>query len=95
MTTRLVLGFCGSILIAMLALSLIVITLMRARIYRTADEEMGWHARALQSIVQNEQDFLAEEATNGAALDGVDEALAAHDVAELKRLPPLPSRHTI
>jgi signal transduction histidine kinase len=86
MSTRLVLGFCGSILIAMLALSLIVLTLMRARIYRTADEEMGWHARALQSIIQTEQDFMAEEATNGAALDGVDKALAAHDVAELKRL---------
>lgn len=70
----------------MLVLSLIVSTLMRERIYRTADEELGWHARALQSIVQDEQDFMAQEVTNVSELDGVDEALAARDLPTLSRV---------
>jgi signal transduction histidine kinase len=86
MSTRLVLGFCGSILVAMLVLSLIVITVMRERIYRTADEEMASHARTLQTILLNEQSFLAEEAASSAELDGVQQALATRDLPELRRL---------
>jgi signal transduction histidine kinase len=86
MSTRLVLGFCGSILIAMLVLSLIVITVMRERIYRTADEEMASHARTLQTIILNQQGFLAEEAASSADLDGVQQALANRDLPELRRL---------
>lgn len=86
MSTRLVLGFCGSIIVAMVVLALIVSTLMRSRIYLTADEELGWHASALRSIILNEQGFMAEEAANTSELDGVDEALSIHDTAALERV---------
>lgn len=86
MSTRLVFGFCGSILVAMLVLFLIISLLMRARIYRTADEQTKWHAQALQAIVRNEQDFLSQEAVNAAQLGGVDDALAANDLPALKRM---------
>lgn len=84
-STRLVLGFCGSILIAMLVLSLIVSTLMRWRIYRTADEELGWHARALRSILLNEQGFMTQAAANAVTLDGVDKAVVANNFLEFSR----------
>lgn len=86
MSARLVFGFCSSILVAMVVLFLIISVLMRARIYRTADEQSKWHAQALQAIVQNEQDFLAQEAVNAAQLGGVDDALAANDLPALKRM---------
>jgi signal transduction histidine kinase len=86
MTTRLVLGFCVLIVLALLALSLIIFTAMRARMYRTADVELGRHAHALQALLQNEEVFMTQEARDGANLDGLDQALQRNDTDALKRL---------
>ncbi|MGB8646311.1 MAG: HAMP domain-containing protein [Anaerolineae bacterium] len=86
MSARLMLGFATMVVLALIAYALVISIVMRAQIYHTADDEMGWRARSAQAILQNEQAFMEQEAINSANLPGLDAALQKPDSGDLERL---------
>lgn len=83
---KLVSGFFLVTVLAMLTTLLVIGLLMRARMFRSRDVELGQRALIFQSIVQEQERLLAREAMTDANLDGLSAALGQRDVAQIKRV---------
>jgi HAMP domain-containing protein len=86
MTTRLVIGFLALMLITLAMFLVIIGMLMRQRMYQTADQNLRNQADTLLNLLGAQEQALAHEAALISNLDGISDALANQDHAQLNRL---------
>jgi len=86
MTTWLVAGFYVFTLLVMVSMIITVSIMTQRQMYKAMDDDLSLQAYTLQAILQNEEAYLAGEATTIANLEGISEALDRDDTAQLKRL---------